>query len=136
MPSRSSPASEHAMSERMRAGSMRRRGATRLGCLLSVLLIATVAYFGIGAMKIYWRSVEFKDAMHSELLRRTKLPDRELKARYRFIADSLGLPESAGDVVIKRKNGVITVESWYEETLVLPGHQRPWAFNPVVSGNY
>lgn len=113
-----------------------RRGATQLGCLLTALVITGTAYFAIGAVRIYWRSVEFRDALESEVRFRGKQPNHLIAQRLRFVADSLGLPPEAGDVTIRRKDGRITVESWYEETLVLPLHERPWSFNPKVSATY
>jgi hypothetical protein len=113
-----------------------RRGMTQLGCLLTLLVMAAIAYFGTGALRIYWRSVEFKDALTREVRLRGKLPDREIARRIRVVADSMGLPEAAGDVAIRRKDGVITIESWYEESLALPAHRRDWPFNIRVSATY
>jgi hypothetical protein len=113
-----------------------RRGATQLGCLLTTLVIAGTAYFAIGAARTYWRSVAFKDALESEVRFRGKQPNHLIAQRLRFVADSLGLPPEAGNVTIRRKDGRITIASWYEETLVLPLHKRPWSFKPTVSAAY
>lgn len=113
-----------------------RRGATQLGCLLTALVVAVIAYFGIGAARIYLRSVQFRDALETEVSLRGKQPNHLIAQRLRFVADSLGLPPEAGDVTIRRKDGRITIEAWYEEMLELPLHKRPWSFKPTVSATY
>lgn len=110
-----------------------RRGVT-LGCLLWALVIAVGAYFSVGVAEVFIRHAKFKDAMNQELRFRSKLPDYQIKNRFAFIADSLGLPEDAGIVVITRRQGRITLESHYEETLVLPGFKKEKHFEVKASG--
>lgn len=112
-----------------------RRGVT-LGCLLWVLIIAAAAYFGVGIAEVFIRHAKFKDAMNQELRFRSKLPDHQIKNRFAFIADSLGLPEDAGIVTITRRQGRITVESHYEETLDLPGFKKEKHFEVSASSAY
>lgn len=109
-----------------------RRGVT-LGCLLWVLVIAAGAYFAVGVAEVFIRHAKFKDAMNQELRFRSKLPDYQLKSRFAFIADSLGLPEDAGIVTITRRQGRITIESHYEETLDLPGFKKEKHFEVSAS---
>jgi hypothetical protein len=109
-----------------------RRGVT-LGCLLWALVIAAGVYFGVGVAEVFVRHAKFKDAMNQELRFRAKLPDYQLKNRFAFIADSLGLPEDAGIVTITRRQGRITIESHYEETLDLPGFKKEKHFEVSAS---
>jgi hypothetical protein len=112
-----------------------RRGVT-LGCLLWALVIAAVAYFGVGVAEVFIRHAKFKDAMNQELRFRARLPDLQLKNRFAFIADSLGLPEDAGIVTITRRQGRITIQSHYEETLELPGFKKEKHFEVSASSTY
>lgn len=109
-----------------------RRGVT-LGCLLWALIIAAGVYFGVGVAEVFVRHAKFKDAMNQELRFRSKLPDHQLKGRFKFIADSLGLPEDAGIVTITRRQGRITIESHYEEILELPGIKKEKHFEVSAS---
>ena len=109
-----------------------RRGVT-LGCLLWALVIAAGVYFGVGVAEVFIRHAKFKDAMNQELRFRSKLPDYQLKNRFAFIADSLGLPVDAGIVTITRRQGRITIQSHYEETLDLPGFKKEKHFEVTAS---
>ena len=52
----------------------------------------------------------------------------------RASADSLGLPESAGKVSIRRTERSITIESEYYETVELPMFVREIHFAPRAEG--
>jgi hypothetical protein len=45
----------------------RRAGASRFGCLLTLLIISAVLYFGVNAGEVYWRYLQYKDAMAQEV---------------------------------------------------------------------
>ena len=107
-----------------------RRGATKLGCLVYLLLISAVLYFGINAFEIYWRYLQFKDAMAQEARFRSGATNAQIISHLRYVADSLGLPEDAGKITIERDGGRITIESHYEEYFELPGYTREWHFEP------
>jgi len=113
-----------------------RRGAAKLGCLVSLLLLSAVAYFGVNVGEVYYRYYKYKDAMNQEIRFRSDLADVTLKKNLRAIADSLGLPEDAGLVTITRDRGQITIESYYEETVDMPGFKRDFHFEPRVVGTY
>ena len=115
---------------------VRRRGATTLGCLFTLLIISAVVYFGAGASEIYWRYLEYKQAMTNEARFRNKDPDAQIVTRLRRVADSLGLPEDAGKVIIRRRGNEITIESHYEEYIDLPGFTREWHFEPRAVGGF
>jgi hypothetical protein len=109
---------------------------TKLGCLVTLLIMAAVVYFGIPAGEAYWRYLQYKDAMRQEVRFRSDLPDEQLKVRLKLIADSLGLPEDAGKVKIKREKRVITIEAHYEELIDLPMKKREIHFEPRAVGTY
>jgi hypothetical protein len=114
----------------------RRSGMTKLGCLVILLIMAAVVYFGIPVGEAYWRYLQYKDAMRQEVRFRSDLPDEQLKVRLKLIADSLGLPEDAGKVKIKRENRVITIEAHYEEFFDIPLKRREIHFEPRAVGTY
>lgn len=113
-----------------------RHGATKLGCLVFLLLFSGVMYFGVNAGETYYRYLQYKDAMQQEVRFRSFLPNDKIKANLRAAADSLGLPEDAGLVTITRAGGQITIESHYEEIIDLPGFKKEVHFEPRAVGNY
>ena len=78
-----------------------RRGATNLGCLLPLLIVAIAVYFAIDFGQVYFRAYQFKDAMTSEANFASTLTDEAITRRLVALADSLQLPpgaeERAGD---------------------------------------
>lgn len=115
---------------------LRRTGATRFGCLLTLLILSAVMYFGINAGEVYWRYLQYKDAMAQEVRFRSFLPNSRIRQNLAEIADSLGLPEDAGVVTVTRERGRVTVEAHYEEFIELPGYRREVHFEPRASGGY
>lgn len=112
-----------------------RRGVT-VGCLLWVLVIAATAYFSIGIAEVYLKHANYKDLMAQEIRFRGKQPDYQLKNRFLFLADSLGLPADAGIVTITRRQGRITVTAHYDQTLDLPGFKKEQHFEATAATTY
>ena len=117
--------------------SRRRTGATKVGCLLYLMMVAAVLYVGIPAGETYFRYLEYRDAMRQEVRFRSNLSNDKIKAHLRLIADSLGLPEEAGDVTVTREKGTrIIVEAEYEETLNFAGFKRTIRYSPTAADTY
>lgn len=113
-----------------------RPGLTKLGCLVWVLLIAAVSYFGLPVVETHVRYLRYRDRIRQELRFRSELPNERIKRNLQIAADSLGLPPEAGEVTITRRGGVITVEADYEEIIHLPGTQRSIRYRPKASDTY
>jgi len=43
-----------------------RAGRSSLGCLVALLLVVALIYFGVKVGEVYWRAYEFKDAMRKD----------------------------------------------------------------------
>jgi len=112
------------------------RGNTKLGCLVYLLIVSAVLYFGVHAGEVYFRYLEYKDAMQQEVRFRSYLPNERIISNLMAVADSLGLPPDAGVVTVTRKDGRVTVEAHYEETIVLPGMRKEVHFEPKATGGY
>jgi hypothetical protein len=113
-----------------------RTGAITLGCLFWLLVIAAAVYFGTGAAEKYIKFRKYQDAMAHELRQRARLPDWQLRQRFKLVADSLGLPEDAGIVNIERSQGRVSVTAHYEETFDLPGFKKEVHFEPKAAVSY
>ncbi len=111
-----------------------RRGASSLGCLFTLLITAAVIYFGVNIGGAYWRCYEFQDDMRSEVAFSPHTANDLILTRLRASADSLGLPEAAGNISIRRTERTITIESEYYEQVELPMFVRDLHFHPHAEG--
>jgi hypothetical protein len=108
-----------------------RRGASAMGCLIPLLAIALVLYFGREFGFAYFRYYQFTDAMKQEARFGTMRSDDSITAHLRSLADSLDLPRNAGQIRISRSSGDVVIWSDYEETIVLPfNHEKTVSFHP------
>lgn len=110
-----------------------RPGRSTLGCLFTLLIVVAVGYFGFNAAEVYVRFYRFQDAMTQEARFARQADDDAIRKRLRALVDSLGLPEEAGQVRIRRSTTRITISSEYHENIELPGLVRAVRFAPTVS---
>jgi len=113
-----------------------RRGRSSLGCLFMVLIAAAVGYFGVNAGESYWRYFQFRDAMQQEARFATQKTNDQILTRLRAAADSLGLPEEASMISIRRTADSISIGADYDELVEMPMyvkaiHYRPRAVGPL-----
>ena len=112
----------------------RRSGRGAMGCLLTLLLGAVAIYFGVNIGEVYWRFYQYQDAMRQEVRFAQHNTDGVILKHLREQADSLGLPEAAGEVTLQRDGRHIEMESEYYEHVELPGVVRELHFNPHAEG--
>jgi len=105
-------------------------GATRLGCLFALLLLVAAAYFARDVAPIYVHYYQFRDAMTQEANFAQHHTDADIAGRLQAVADSLGLPDPAGAVQIRRTDAGISIGSTYVEPVVLPGYSTQITFTP------
>lgn len=108
------------------------RGASRLGCLVSLLLVVTVAYFGFNIGEVYLRFYRMKDAMMQDARFAHTRDDEAIRLHLAAVADSLGLPDEAGRIMIQREARRIVISTRYSERVELPLFVREFRFNPRV----
>ena len=111
-----------------------RRGSSSLGCLFALLLLSTAVYFGVNVGEVYFRYFKYKDAMRQEVRFASHNSDQVILRHLRAQADSLGLPEAAGEVTLQRDGRHIEIESEYYEHIELPLYVREVRFNPHAEG--
>jgi hypothetical protein len=97
-----------------------RRGASRLGCLILLLILAVALYLAIDFGEAYFRFYQFKDAMGQEARFATTKTDDQITLRLAALADTLQLPPGAELVAIERTPATITISSDYDEVIKLP----------------
>ena len=113
-----------------------RRGASSMGCLFSLLIVAVVVYFGINIGEKYWRFYQFQDDMKQEVRFASHSETKAILARLRARADSLDLPDDARAITIKRNAAEISIDAEYTEKLELPMYAREVVFKPHAEGKF
>lgn len=111
-----------------------RRGAGKIGCLISLLLAVTIGYFAVNIGEVYLRYFKFRDAIAQEVRFASTRTDDAIRLRLSSLADSLGLPEDAGRVRISRTGTRIRIAADYEELVELPLVVREFRFHPSAEG--
>lgn len=104
----------------VRAQVRARRGASRLGCLLQLIIVAGLAYAAvIGGEEalIYYR---FQDAMKNEARFAARRTDLQIRDRLRAFTDSVKLPLSAKEINVVREGDRIRIWAAYDQELKIP----------------
>jgi hypothetical protein len=99
-----------------------------------LLLIAAVGYFGLGVGEQYMQFFQYQDAMRQEVKFAAHNSDALILRHLRERADSLGLPEAAGEVTLQRDGRHIEIESEYYVHLELPLYVKEVRFNAHAEG--
>jgi hypothetical protein len=112
---------------------VRRKGASSLGCLIPLLVLALAAYFAMDFTMAYFRFYQFKDTMGSEARFASDFTDDQITKHLAALADSLELPPEAGTITITRGTTTITISSDYDVVVKLPlKKERVLHFHPSV----
>lgn len=113
-----------------------RRGRGRIGCLIALLILTAIIYFGFNVGEAYFNFYRYQDRMKSEARFAVNIPDATIKMRIAAFADSLGLPEPANKVIVRRGEHDIFIYANYIVRIELPGHVREIHFNPSAAGTF
>jgi len=113
-----------------------RTGMSKLGCLVTLLLLVAVVYFADKVGQPYVRYLRYKDAMAQEARFAGRTTDEWIQQRLSEHADSLGLPEAAGNVRIRRTEKGVSISSEYYETVEFPLFVRALRFAPQVERTF
>jgi hypothetical protein len=99
-------------------------------------LITAVGYFGSNIGEAYFNLYRYQDRMKSEAKFAQNSTDAAIKMRIAAFADSLGLPDPANTVIVRRGAHDIFIYANYIVHIELPGHVREFHFNPHASGTF
>jgi len=100
------------------------------------VVVAAIIYFGVNIGKHYWRYVEYRDRMQTEVRYGAHKPDSAIVARLRASADSLGLPQGAQNVIIRRANNILFIQADYYIHIEFPGFVKEMHFAPQAMGPF
>ena len=96
------------------------KGASRLGCLVQIVVLVSVVYFGLLAGQEALAYYRFKDAMKTEARFASTRSDQDIRNRLRAFTDSVKLPAEASDINIVREGNEIRIWSEYDQVIKLP----------------
>lgn len=113
-----------------------RRGASSLGCLVMLLLLAAVSYFGFNVGEAYLRFYRFQDGMRQEVRFAGRNSDLVIRTRLRALADSIALPDEARRIRLKRGERDIRISAEYTERIEFPLYVREIRFTPSARGTF
>ena len=113
-----------------------RKGVSKVGCLFVVLVLAATVYFGEKVGHAVWNYYIYRDRMVTEARFASHRTDAAIKRRIAAFADSLGLPESARNVIVRRGPNSIFIFAEYYEHIELPGFVREFHFTPSATGSF
>jgi hypothetical protein len=108
------------------------RGVSTLGCLLSLLLVAVVFYYGIDIGRVYWDYYKLLDQMKVAARFAQTQNDEQILRTLRGTVDELGLPEQAKRFVIRRTEAprMIRIGTQYTVQIELPFTVRILTMKP------
>ena len=113
-----------------------RPGRSQLGCLVMIAFLAALIYFGFNIGDAFWNNYVYTDRMKQEVRFAASRSDAVIKRRLSQFADSLGLPEGARTVHIKRGSKIISIWAEYYDVIEFPGFVREIHFNPNAAGPF
>lgn len=108
------------------------RGASTTGCLFSLLIFTAFLYYGVNIGQVYFRYYRLLDEMESQARLSPGLDNGTIQRRIQAAVADIGLPDSAGRVVILRSTSPrqISIQTDYSETVELPFFLHTFAFHP------
>jgi hypothetical protein len=113
-------------------------GRSTLGCLVAVLIVTVALYFGVNIGEVYWKYYRYQDAMQQDAQFAQMRTDQAIVRRLVSVAESLGLPEAARQVQVRRDETTrrIYISAAYSQPVELPGFVRTLHFTPHAEGTY
>lgn len=109
-----------------------RRGASSLGCLVSLLLFVAALYYGINIGEVYIRYYRLLDEMKAQARVAPSLTDDVIRRRVLERVEELELPEAAQNITVRRTRSplMIVIETYYTETVELPFFNHTFELHP------
>ena len=108
------------------------RGMSRLGCLFTLLLVATGLYYGVNIGGVYLKYYRLVDEMRTQARVAPSIDDGTIRRRLLRTVDQLNLPPEARSVTIRRtqRPREIRISTTYQDTLVLPFYKYAITLTP------
>ena len=116
---------------------VKRRGASRLGCLIQIAILAGIGYIGQMVADEVMAYYRFRDAMKQETRFAETRNDAEIKRRLIAFTDSVKLPLEARDVNVVRDERGIRIWAEYDQEFRLPfNYSRTVHLRPTATRSF
>lgn len=100
-----------------------RRGTSRLGCLVQLVILGGIIYFGGFMGEDALSYFRLRDAMRQEARFAGHRTDQQIRERLKAFSDSVQLPERAKNIRIVRGENSIHIWTDYDQEVKLPFNQ-------------
>ncbi len=117
---------------RVQQSRLNERGAGRTGCLLSLLIIVAVAYFGVPIAGSYIRYYRFRNEMQTQARFAPSINDATIRRRLLLKIEELDIPDSARRLRIRRGSREILITTSWQEPIELPFYTIVVTLQPEV----
>jgi hypothetical protein len=117
-------------------GRPRRRGASTTGCLVSLLILVAMLYYGVNIGEVYLRYYRLLDAMQTQARVAAALDNGTIHRRVQDAIEEIGLPDEATDQLTITRTASpreITIETEYSEAVHLPLFDHTFHFHPKAT---
>ena len=116
-------------------GSRSRRGESSVGCLVWLLLFTAALYYGVHIGEVFLRYYRLVDEMDTAARLASVLDNGTITRRIAAAVDDIGLPDSAGQVIITRNDSPreVKIETAYSERVQLPLFDYTFEFHPTAT---
>jgi len=114
----------------------KRRGASTTGCLVSLLILVAVLYYGVNIGEVYFRYYRLLDEMKTQARLAAALDNGTIQRRIQAAIQDIGVHEEAGaELTITRRPSPreITIETTYRESVHLPLFDHTFRFHPKAT---
>jgi len=112
------------------------RGASTTGCLVSLLILVAVLYYGVNIGEVYFRYYRLLDEMKTQARLAAALDNGTIQRRIQAAIVDIGVPAEAGaELTITRRLSPreITIETTYRESVHLPLFDHTFRFHPKTT---
>ncbi|MBI2409402.1 MAG: hypothetical protein HYV19_14000 [Gemmatimonadetes bacterium] len=103
---------------------------------MTLLIVAAGGYFGLGVGNVYWNYYQYRDRMQQEARFAASRTDGVIKRRLIMYADSIGLPEGAKHVRVRRQQRHVYIWAEYYENIELPFISKELLLAPHVEWTF
>ncbi len=109
-----------------------RRGVGRRGCLVWIVLVAAVGYWGYPIGVAYYKYWNLRSEMKVQARLAPGVDDASIQRRILRKVEELGLPDEARRITVRRtaRPREIVIRTQYEVTIVLPFYTRTLTLEP------
>jgi hypothetical protein len=110
-----------------------RRGASSMGCLVSLLLFVAALYYGVNIGEVWFRYYRLVDEMKTQARLAAAIDNGTIRRRLQAAIQDIGIPDSAGARLLIARTASpreIRIETHYSESVSLPLFNHTFNFHP------